>query len=283
MKKNIKNKDDRKDIILLAITLFIALIFVVSLWLTNLWIVGDSPNPGIFGDMFGAVNSLFSGLAFAGIIITILLQRNELKLQRQELIDTREVLAEQRDEFAIQNTTLRMQSFENTFFQMLNRQSQILDAIDIQGKTTRTGHDCFRIFYSTRFKNIYTAAKKKDPSKDEKTLINEAYEKFYERSQADVGHYFRNLYQIIKFIRNADVVKTADKKIYTNIVRAQLSSNELALLFYNCLSDYGRGKFKPLLEEFAFLDNMNPTLIISELHFDFYDKSAFPELGKAKN
>lgn len=44
---------------------------------------------GQFGDSFGAINALFSGLAFAGVIFTILLQRNELALQRQELEDTR--------------------------------------------------------------------------------------------------------------------------------------------------------------------------------------------------
>jgi hypothetical protein len=44
---------------------------------------------GTFGDMFGSVNALFSGLALAGIILTILLQRKELKLQREELQDTR--------------------------------------------------------------------------------------------------------------------------------------------------------------------------------------------------
>lgn len=48
-----------------------------------------TPEMGQFGDMFGAVNTLFSGLAFAGIIYTILLQRNELSLQRKELEDTR--------------------------------------------------------------------------------------------------------------------------------------------------------------------------------------------------
>lgn len=47
---------------------------------------------GQFGDSFGAVNSLFSGLAFAGIIYTIVLQRNELELQRQELTYTRREL-----------------------------------------------------------------------------------------------------------------------------------------------------------------------------------------------
>jgi len=40
---------------------------------------------GQFGDMFGAVNSLFSGLAFLGLIFTIRLQYIELKLQREEL------------------------------------------------------------------------------------------------------------------------------------------------------------------------------------------------------
>ena len=48
---------------------------------------------GQFGDTFGAVNALFSGLAFAGLIYTALLQRLELGLQRQELELTRKELA----------------------------------------------------------------------------------------------------------------------------------------------------------------------------------------------
>lgn len=44
---------------------------------------------GQVGDMFGAVNSLFSGLAFAGLIYTVCLQRKELQLQRRELALTR--------------------------------------------------------------------------------------------------------------------------------------------------------------------------------------------------
>ncbi len=43
--------------------------------------------------MFGAVNALFSGLAFAGIIYTIFLQKEELALQREELKANREELA----------------------------------------------------------------------------------------------------------------------------------------------------------------------------------------------
>lgn len=47
---------------------------------------------GQFGDIFGGINALFTGLAFAGVIYTILLQRDELRLQRTELTLTREEL-----------------------------------------------------------------------------------------------------------------------------------------------------------------------------------------------
>lgn len=54
----------------------------------NRWLL-DWNARGTFGDMFGAVNALFSGLAFAGIIYAIYLQTKELKLQRKELEQTR--------------------------------------------------------------------------------------------------------------------------------------------------------------------------------------------------
>lgn len=49
---------------------------------------------GVFGDTFGAVNSLFSSLAFGALIYTIILQSKELKLQREELALTREQISD---------------------------------------------------------------------------------------------------------------------------------------------------------------------------------------------
>ncbi|MBL9140460.1 MAG: hypothetical protein JNK53_01220 [Phycisphaerae bacterium] len=40
---------------------------------------------GQFGDAFGTVNALFSGLALLGVVYAILLQREDLELQRKEL------------------------------------------------------------------------------------------------------------------------------------------------------------------------------------------------------
>jgi len=47
------------------------------------WVFQEFPNRmatrGQFGDLFGAVNAFFTGLAFAGVIFTIFLQRRELE------------------------------------------------------------------------------------------------------------------------------------------------------------------------------------------------------------
>ena len=58
----------------------------------------DWATRGQFGDMFGFVNALFSGLAFAGVIVAILLQREELRLQRRDLKLQREELELTREE-----------------------------------------------------------------------------------------------------------------------------------------------------------------------------------------
>ncbi len=64
----------------------VVLILIVAAWVYTRNELKDlEPTVrGTFGDMFGSVNALFSGLAFAGIIVTILLQRKELALQRQD-------------------------------------------------------------------------------------------------------------------------------------------------------------------------------------------------------
>lgn len=70
--------------------------FVFSVWLFTLgswfWLpklgfeLFEFPvGPGEFGDTFGALNALFTGLAFAGVIIAILLQRESIKQQNEDL------------------------------------------------------------------------------------------------------------------------------------------------------------------------------------------------------
>lgn len=48
-------------------------------------LVDDFSKSGTFGDSFGVLNTLFSGLAFAGIIVTVKMQNDEMREQRKEL------------------------------------------------------------------------------------------------------------------------------------------------------------------------------------------------------
>lgn len=98
--------------------------FFLTLYLsqkTSLFPTGDDDcAPALFGDSFGAVNALISAFAFAGMIVTFVLQRYELSMQRKEL-------EAQRMEFSSQNETLRLQRFENTFFNMMELQQSIVN------------------------------------------------------------------------------------------------------------------------------------------------------------
>ena len=124
MCKDKQNIEETKS--LLWIWIVIAIIGVIAMWSLSWWLISkyidDPTNQGTFGDMFGAVNALFSGLAFAGLIVTLLYQKEELKLQREELRETRNELNAQKLEFQEQNKTMKRQRFENTFFNMLSLQ-----------------------------------------------------------------------------------------------------------------------------------------------------------------
>ena len=182
----------------------------------------------------------------------------------------------------MQNATLKLQQFESTFFSMLNLHHQIVDGIDIdttkggglfstekERDITLTGRDCFQYFFRG-YEEIYESWHSED---DELIRIGKSYTQFYLNHQTDLGHYFRNLYNILKFIHKKN---PGDKFFYVNLLRAQLSSSELLMLFYNCLSQFGNDKFKPLIEQYHFLQNMpkNPVFKKGE-HTKLYKKSAF--------
>jgi flagellar biosynthesis component FlhA len=65
------------------------IVLVVIIWSSSTLLIllglDNWSDRGTFGDLFGAVNALFSGLAFAGLIYTIVLQKQDLELQRNEI------------------------------------------------------------------------------------------------------------------------------------------------------------------------------------------------------
>ncbi len=262
-------------------------------WLVLRYHVATPTDRGQFGDAFGALNALFAGLAFAGLIIAIFLQREDIKLQskalekqteeiklqndvldlqRQELSDTRKVLEDQKGQFEEQSKIMRKQSFEDTFFKLISLHHEIVNAMKVPGG--QSGTRCLEFLYTADFLQDYNRVEKLDNSKDKSEVIKIVYGHFYARQQIILGHYFRNLYQVIKFIKKSDI---EDKHFYSDLIRAQLSSAELKLLFYNCLSEYGTN-FKPYIEEFALLKHLDRDDLFNRNDEEgLYDVSAYED------
>ena len=228
------------------------LLFVVDVILVN----SNSTISGVFGDFFGGVlNPIFTFLTFLGLIVTIVIQRQDLKLSRVEYEKTAEALA--------------TQSVENTFFNMLDLHHKITEDLKfdlaslsenkylkkVQG--FRSGlHDEFTSEGRAVFDAVLKFLSSESASPHQ---TKTRYQHLQEGHNHVLGHYFRNLYQTMKFIDGFEdsVVSRARKFKYASILRAQLSTKELALLFINCLDGIcDKGQFKNLVIRYAMLEHL---------------------------
>ena len=275
--------------------LSVMIVMVLVLFLSNLCLVFlpyDENERGTFGDQFGAVNALFSGLAFAGLIYTIILQRRDLaiqrrdlQLQRKELELTRGELQNQTEQYTIQNKTLAVQRFENTFFQMLNLHHGIVNGLSFQYicqkyssnglsfetmKTMAHGREVFDVAYN------YPTSSGWGFNKNMSELIKEKGIAGYNDSDIPVlfDHYFRNLYRIIKFTEDSKLIDDLEKNEYIDILRAQLSPYELVWLYYNGLSA-GKDRMKSYIQTYSLLNNIRRDLLVDTKEFvgEYEDKA----------
>ncbi|MCG7931487.1 MAG: putative phage abortive infection protein [Candidatus Thiodiazotropha lotti] len=260
-----------KILITLAVVAVIYGIAVISTYRAHFpgQIIQDISTWGQLGDYLGGLlNPVFSLLAFFALLITIVIQTKELAISSEELKKSAEALSRQ-------SKSLDTQNFENTFFQMLRLYNEIVKEMDTTHglHEIARGRNCFRVFYEN-FKHYYQDTEYDRGPYIPSKHVDKVYMVFFKQKQDEVGHYFRNLYTLVQFV---DVSDEPNKKTYINIIRAQLSSYELILLFYNCLSQEGLEKFKPLIEKYQILENMDSSLLIGEDHKPLYDHTAFGE------
>ncbi len=76
---------------------------------------------------------------------------------------------------------------------------------------------------------------------DYKELVQKEgkYYKYFGGHQYKLSHYFRHLYQTVKYIDKQDVLTYREKCDYTAVIRAQLSTPEQMLFFINSVSSLG--------------------------------------------
>lgn len=230
----------------LAIALVIALTLFYTIWF---WGINKQPLSqeaglwGAFGDFIGCVmNPIVALLALYWLTQSI-------AIQKQELHDTRLVLEAQ----AKGNELKR---FEDTFFALLAEHNSLLSQLKNVPEDRLSVIDVHaRIFQRTN-------------------QIDEAKDSLEERDSI-VGHYFRLLYQVMKFIAikcpgttcslkqleeaSPQSLPSDEEKFYSNILRSALDTKTSQLLAINSYCTDPRNsffKYRRLVERYAFLEHM---------------------------
>ncbi|MBN8684411.1 MAG: hypothetical protein J0L99_17310 [Chitinophagales bacterium] len=279
---------------------------------------------GNLGDFFGGVIGSFWALTGVFLLyLTLKMQKEELGNQKEELRSTREVF--------------ETQKFETTFFNLLERQKQILNEINIATREINVtsflgsspseirnfqGKDSLKeakiqlekIFQTLNNRNKYSLNLQEEDQKLINTSqeyereqqkinvqscfsrkeykINEKEINFYQHINTEISarcalayaifltkygtnfeQYFRGVFQILQHIKDfEDVIKKNNpdnlntqnqSKKYIKFLQAQLSTDELTMIFYNAsyLTDA-----RDLIVHFDFLNILFVDALISEEH-----------------
>ena len=241
------------------------------------------------GDFLGGVaGSLWT---VAGILLlyeTLVLQRKEFYESKKDILYTQSI---------------------NTFFKLLDGMhdtiSKIKGNIKVDGKDEiKEGRDflhyAFLDFAKYHQKNTeaeisrqIVALYKRDGEKayspeysfvfDETKLrpyLENAYNDFYKNYDYNLGHFYRYIFNVIKFIVNTFKDDVDTQKFLVGLMQAQLTNDELGLMFYNALSEHGRNKhneelFKSWLDNFNYFENIDERCVLNESYIRFYPKTSF--------
>ena len=230
----------------------------------------DTADWGTFGDYIGGIIGTI--LSFFSIVLIYATYKNQ-----------------------VENS--RLQQFETTFFNLLQNQREILKSIKGYIETSSivsrgekaSGYKeaseyiktisylinkCFDgatgRFVDDEHRTDTTVLENKEHFYER---VNRSYKKIYKDKEAELGHYFRHLYHIFKYV---DESKIENRKKYIDIIQAQMSDNELHVTFYNGISEYGNKRFLPILNKYHFFENLTSRGEIFDKHKKlFYPQTPF--------
>ena len=246
-------------------------------------------NPGEF--VGGTVGTLFTLTATIFLFITFKEQRLQFESTQNSEFYTR---------------------FETTYFNMLGMLEKVQDSVNANIEESKEANGLHNLTeYYKRFKANYTIDLVKEVSMngiaeslgDEELIPAEVlkakqyygnyFEKYVITAGCNVGYFYRYIYNVVNFVyTQKDFRNPNDKEKYLNLLQAQLSDEELALIFYDAISKYGENKdgrqyFRDMLDETHILENIKSEVLLDRKHCYFYPKTIFKfmsrdEINKAK-
>ena len=207
---------------------------------------------------------------------------------------------EQRQQFEITRSSEFYTRFETTYFNMLAMLERVQMSINksISESSANSSlknmsdyYNGFKADYGLdaivdeNIKTIHAALNQETLQSAEvlraKQFYGDYFEKYVENSGCNLGYFYRYIYNIVKFVYSQDEFKyDSDKEKYLNLLQAQLSDEELALIFYDAISSYGENKdgnhlFHDMLDDTHFLENIKPEILLDRMHCYFYPKTPF--------
>ena len=217
---------------------------------------------------------------------------------------------EQRKQFNLSGLAQEQSRFETTYFNLLSMLGDVRDNVNkniVRGlskhnvSTISDYCELMRNYYKTypeqehknRFNTIMDNLSG-ESAYTEKNMaegcISDFFDSFVREYNFSVGYFFRYIYNVINFVvteRSGAQGKSGynDVQRYLNILQAQLSNEELALIFYDALSTFGENKqgkkqFYILLDEYQFLENIDERFLLHRNHHIFYSKTLFKFLNR---
>lgn len=118
--------------------------------------------------------------------------------------------------------------------------------------------------------------------------LGQLYEVYIEEKACNINYYYRYVFNMINFVIG-QWVYAKDGKVhihrYLNFIQAQMSDEELALIFYDVISHYGLNnnynhQFKEMIDSYGFLENMNPAILLDRKHHVIFPKTVFKFLNR---
>lgn len=255
---------------------------------------------GPFGDFFGGMlNPILTFCSFMALLITISIQSKELKNSTEELAKSSEALTEQ-------SKSLKIQNFENTFFNMINLHNEGIKYIllkesvhihQMRGKKLPNGYGIDSIdkktvdYYSINGETINLGADRDYIGKEAISrlflILLEYQEKkgwenyksnyfnFYEEYRNLLTQYFKLIYQILLLIQNNGGEEELQLK-YANIFKAQFTIDELNIIIFHLITNNDTlGEYIKFVEKYSFFDSVSYNEYLFKIPIESLDNCSF--------
>lgn len=214
---------------------------------------------GTYGDAYGSLNTLFSGWAFALLLISLFMQRRELQEQRKELaaqkdeISKANDIAEQQMAITEQQALLlekqikeaQVQNFFNILFPLINRKKSYYEDADELPDYLNTGYMVKAKSKST-FKSIHHGISKiysdffKTHGNDflPKDQILKILDEMIDHSNSLItpysfmkhSKYIEHFSYVINFIENFQGIDNKDRDVAISIFLSEFTKSELIVI-----------------------------------------------------